>query len=135
MPLVGEMYTVDGARAAVRVFLSYARESDGHVAAVRQLWELLRQLGVDARGALRGPTDGRDWALWTQHEIRSADVVLVVASPAYASRAANEASFIRELLYRNLPAGKGKFRPLVLPGGSVTELPDCFGPTIASTPG
>ncbi|WP_344084345.1 TIR domain-containing protein [Luedemannella helvata] len=115
----------------MRVFLSYAQESAGHVAAVRQLWELLRRLGVDARVALPGPTDGRDWALWTQHEIRSADVVLVIASPAYASRAAAEASFIRELLYRNLPAGKSKFRPLVLPGRSVTELPDWFGPTIA----
>ncbi|MFC7480392.1 SEFIR domain-containing protein [Luedemannella flava] len=115
----------------MRVFLSYAQESGGHVAAVRRLWELLRQLGVDARVGLPGPTDGRDWSLWTQHEIRSADVVLVVASPGYASRAAAEASFIRELLYRNLPAGKAKFRPLVLPGRSVTELPDWFGPTIA----
>lgn len=121
------MYPVE----SVRVFLSYAQETDEHVAAVRTVWELLREHGIDARVALPGANDGRDWTLWTQHEIRSADIVLVVAGPTYARRAAADASFIREQLYRNLPTGKEKYRPLVLPGRSVTELPDWFGPTIA----
>ncbi|MFC7616229.1 SEFIR domain-containing protein [Actinokineospora soli] len=69
------------------MFISYAHESAGHVAVVRDLWVFLRRHGVDARLDWEAEGQRRDWALWTADEVRAAEVVLCVASAEYKRRA------------------------------------------------
>ncbi len=45
----------------VRVFISYAHESEAHAEAVRDLWLLLRRCGVDARLDLTATSDRQEW--------------------------------------------------------------------------
>lgn len=121
--------------ASPRVFISYAHDSDDHQEAVRDLWILLRGCGIDARLDLPAAERRQDWPLWMLEQIREADYVLVIASPAYRRRAEGtaaadegrgvqfEAALLREELYRDRDAGMGKFLPVVLPGQSADDIP------------
>ena len=66
----------------MRVFISYAYDDPGHEGRVRELWVFLRACGVDARLDLAAARDRVDWAGWMTREVRDADRVLVIASPA-----------------------------------------------------
>jgi hypothetical protein len=110
---------VTAAVAAPRVFISYAHESEAHEALVRDLWILLRRLGVDAKLDLTAAERRRDWPVWMLGEVRAADFVLVIASAAYRRRAEGdaeadegrgvqfEAVLIREEMYRDRARGVG----------------------------
>jgi len=127
-----------------RVFISYAHDSDDHQEAVRDLWILLRGCGIDARLDLPAAERRQDWPLWMLEQIREADFVLVIASPAYRRRAEGtatadegrgvqfEAALLREELYRDRDAGMGKFLPVVLPGQSADDIPAYLGQTTAT---
>jgi hypothetical protein len=136
------------ARAAVRaprVFLSYAHEPDGHDEQVRDLWVFLRSRGIDA--VLDRPAAERrqDWPLWMAAELRRADYVLVIASPAYRVRAEGRAGFdegrgvqyeaalIREKLYENREAWFGRIVPVLLAGRVSRDVPDWLGPFTSTT--
>jgi len=69
--------------ARIRVFISYAHDSSAHQDAVRDLWVFLRSNGFDARLDLPVAERRVDWPVWMHHEVRDADFVLVIASPAY----------------------------------------------------
>jgi tetratricopeptide (TPR) repeat protein len=130
--------------APTRVFVSYAHDSVEHQEAVRGLWILLRSLGVDARLDLPAAERRHDWPIWMLRQVRKADFVLVVASPAYRRRAEGdagvnegrgvqfEAALLREELYRDREAGMRKFLPVLLPGGSADDIPAFLGPTTAT---
>jgi TIR domain len=70
------------------VFISYAHESDEFRAKVRELCVYLRANGVeiisDFDHEIVPPEDG--WAIWMQHGIEDAQVVLVVCSSKYKAR-------------------------------------------------
>jgi TIR domain len=84
-----EPVTADGGGAAARVFISYAHDPDvpGHAEAVRDLWVWLRSCGIDARLDRVAAGRRQDWALWMADQIRAADHILIIASPAYKVRA------------------------------------------------
>lgn len=123
-----------------KVFISYAHESDEHAEAVRTLWTLLRENGVDAKIDLVAEASGRvDWPLWMEDMVRWAEHVLVIASNAYCKRAEGradpgegrgvgwEARLIREEFYKN-QRDLDRFVPVLLPGHSTDELPDFLAP-------
>ncbi|MEV4624512.1 CHAT domain-containing protein [Asanoa sp. NPDC049573] len=130
----------------VRVFISYAHESDEHVEAVRQLWIMLRtKAGVDAVLDIAESARRTDWPLWMQREATAADFVVVVASPAYKRRsepdaAADdgrgvqfEAALMRELIYTDRQAWMPRVLPVLLAGRSADDLPLWLGPRTLST--
>jgi hypothetical protein len=71
----------------VRVFISYAHDSPAHKEAVRSLWCFLRENGFDAQLDLPAAERRQDWPLWMLEQVRAADFVLIIASPAYKRRA------------------------------------------------
>jgi hypothetical protein len=126
----------------VRVFISYAHDDVDHVVLVRRFRDFLHDVGgVDARLDLTAAERPRDWPAWVQEQVRAADFVLVVASPAYKVRAEDDAPagsgrgvrwevrLIRELSYADHLVGLAKVLPVVLPGRDVSEIPFWLGPT------
>jgi len=124
-----------------RVFISYAHEpaSEAHGDLVRQLWLFLRTQGVDAHVDLVAAGQRQDWSLWMADEIREADHILIVASPAYRACAQGhsgpavgrgvqwEARLIRDAFYADQHA-LNRFVPVILPGQSVDGVPDFLAP-------
>ena len=133
-----------GSGRPVRVFISYAHDDPGHEGLVRDLWVFLRSCRVDARLDLAAAGDRVDWAAWMTREIRDADRVLVIASPAYKQRAEGDAGpeegrgvqfeawLIRDLFYADQDAGVRRFVPVVLPGGSAEDVPLWLAPASAA---
>lgn len=127
-----------------RVFLSFDRESREHVERVGQLYDLLRDSGVDAHADFVAAEERQDWERWTHQQLSSADRVLVIVSPEYKRRFEGmaapgtgrgvryEARFIREHLYKDEDTGMRKFLPVLLPGATVADIPDAFQPTSAT---
>lgn len=119
----------------MRAFISYAHDDREHEERVRQFWLFLRANGVDAVLDLAATDQRTGWTQWMTQQVRDADRVLVVASPAYRRRAEGdagpaegrgvqwEAGLIQELFYADQQAGLGRFLPVVLPGCSATDLP------------
>ena len=123
--------------ASPRVFISYEYDSAEHFEATRQLWDLLRRGGVDAR--MDSPPGQRkaDWAERLTSELRAADLVMVVVSPAYKREAdlwtstakkdgyASAAWLVTEEYFRG-PPGR-RFLSVVLPGSSADDIPAFLG--------
>ncbi|MET8997973.1 toll/interleukin-1 receptor domain-containing protein [Amycolatopsis sp. NPDC004169] len=134
-----------GRCALARVFLSYAKEPDdpAHQDAVLQLWAFLRDNGVDAEVDLVETHERRDWPLWIGEQLREADFVLVIASPAYRRSAEGrggaheergvqwEARLIREAFYADRNAVK-RIVPVVLPGRSADDVPGFLAPATST---
>lgn len=128
-----------------RVFISYAQGPDNtaDIELVRLFWEFLRSCGIDARLDLAAAQERRDWAVWMGDEIRAADFVLVIASPAYRERAEGrsgpdvgrgvqwEARLIRDAFYRD-QSRLARFVPVVLPGQTVNGVPDFLAPATST---
>lgn len=128
-----------------RVFISYAQGPDktADIELVHRFWEFLRSCGIDARLDLAAAQQRRDWALWMGAEIRAADFVLVIASPAYRERAEGrsgpdvgrgvqwEARLIRDAFYRD-QSRLDRFVPVVLPGQTVDGVPDFLAPATST---
>jgi SEFIR domain/NB-ARC domain len=138
-----DQMTPDGRPWPPRVFISYAHDSDDHLEAVRDLWILLCENGVDARIDRVAAEQRQDWTLWMEEQVAAADRILVVASPAYKQRAGHEADpdqgrgvqyearMIRNLFYAN-QSDLQRFLPVVLPGGSTDDVPTFLSPAIAT---
>jgi hypothetical protein len=119
------------------VLISYAHDDDGHCERVRQLWALLRSVGVDARLDVLAEVEQPYWPDWMSEQVR---FVVVVASPAYRRRAESreepgaghgvrwEAQALKDLLHANPEAFGRKVALVVLPGGSVEGFPDWMSP-------
>ena len=127
----------------VRVFISYAHDSDAHEEAVRDLWVFLRANGIDAQLDRVAAQRRQDWSLWMMDQVRDADHILVIGSAAYKRRAEGraepdegrgvqfEARLIRDVFYRDQRA-LDRFVPVVLPGGSAADVPDFLAPAIST---
>ncbi|MFC9330601.1 TIR domain-containing protein [Kitasatospora sp. NPDC057015] len=137
----GAVLTLFGLPAPPRVFVSYAHEDDGgaHTGRVRELWELLRRHGVDARLDLPAAEQPRDWPVWMREQYRSADFVVVIGSPAYRRRAhgeedpgvghgvAWEAGYLRSEVYEHPHDWHRRILKVLLPGGDPADFPDFLG--------
>ena len=75
----------------MRAFISYAHDDLEHEERVRQFWLFLRANGVDAVLDLAATDQRTGWTQWMTQQVRDADRVLVVASPAYRRRAEGDA--------------------------------------------
>src|ERR1700722_10956641 len=130
--------------APARIFISYAHDDDAQVERVRRFWLFLRANGIDARLDLPAEARRLDWAQWMTREIREADRVIVVASPAYRRRGEGDAAAdegrgvqfearqIRDRFYADQAAGIEQVLPVVLPGGSAEDLPLWLAPASAT---
>jgi hypothetical protein len=124
-----------------RVFVTYSHDSEEHKSLVREFCTVLRRdAGVDVH-LDQWDDDGRvDWSLWAMEQIREADFILAIASPAYRVRAEGlapadegrgaqfEAALLRDGLTRDLVEQTGRILPVVLPGRSVKEIPSFLRP-------
>ncbi|GAB7192887.1 hypothetical protein NUM3379_35960 [Kineococcus sp. NUM-3379] len=125
-----------------RVLISYAHDDPGHEERVRRFWTFLLACDVDAQLDLLAANEQQDWSEWMSRELRTARFVVVVASPAYRERAEGrspagtgwgvewEARLLRDLVARDEERAREVLVPVVLPGGSVEDLPDWLTPTI-----
>ncbi|MER5262753.1 SAV_2336 N-terminal domain-related protein [Actinosynnema sp. NPDC002837] len=115
-----------------RVYISYAYDTPEHVESVLRFATLLRQQGVDARLDLWASDRRRDWAAWAVEQITAADFVVVVASPAL--RTTRENGLIEQILLRREDLSSyqalhsRRILPVVLPGGSVDDIPAFLRP-------
>ncbi|MFI7414958.1 TIR domain-containing protein [Streptomyces sp. NPDC049627] len=122
-----------------QVFISYAHDDDKHVEHVREFYRFLRDRGIEADLDLPAGERRQDWALWMLRGIRDSRHVIVVASPEYKRRAEGdarpgegagvqwEARLLRTLVYEDPAAALDRIVPVVLPGGSRTDLPLWLG--------
>ncbi|WP_260604286.1 KGGVGR-motif variant AAA ATPase [Streptomyces sp. WAC05374] len=106
--------------APARVFLTCPYDSAEHWDAVRDLWFLLRGGEVDAR--LDRPPGQRpeDWPLWQAEEMREADLVVAVSSPAYRRRPTDPDV---ERVRASYDVDPGRFLTVLLPGASDDDIP------------
>jgi len=72
---------------APKVFISYSHDSDDRMERVLALADRLRASGIDAMldQYVHDPEDG--WQVWTETQMRDADLVLVVCTETYLKRA------------------------------------------------
>ncbi|OLF13797.1 hypothetical protein BLA60_00945 [Actinophytocola xinjiangensis] len=124
-----------------RVFVTYAHDCAEHVDLVLRFATLLRRdAGVDVHLDQWYDDGPRDWSAWAGDQIREADYILAIASPAFRLRTEGlaprgegrnvqyEAALIRDRLTRDLATQTRRILPVVLPGRSVTELPTFLRP-------
>ena len=123
-----------------RVFLSYAHEKHGdHDDLVEALYKFLLTQDINARIDLAVSHEPQDWPVWMMQELKQADIILIIASPAYKRRgeleeaqgvglgAIYEASQVRSRIYED-PAGWYKsILRVVLPSDTAEDLPDWLG--------
>lgn len=127
------------------VFVSYSHDSEEHKNLVREFSTVLRRdEGFDMQLDQWAEVHRRDWPAWAGQQIRDADFILAIASPAYKRRAEGlvapdegrgaqyEAAMLRDQLTRNLAEQMARILPVVLPGRSVEEIPDFLFPYSAT---
>lgn len=118
-----------------KVFVSYAHDDVHHKEAVLAFARLLVTCGIDVEFDEWRTDRRQDWYSWALCEIRDADFVVVVASPRYREvgdggapadlhrNVQAEARVLRDFLLDDYETWMPKVLPVVLPGGSVGQLP------------
>ncbi|MET9227605.1 CATRA conflict system CASPASE/TPR repeat-associated protein [Lentzea sp. NPDC003310] len=122
-------------RSGPKVFVSYIHDSERHKQDVRAFADLLRGEGIDVQLDQYYPDVRRDWYEWMLNRVPSADYVVVVASPMcrligdaagdpdgnFGGR--SEMGLLRELMHSRRRWWTRRMLPVVLPGGSVDDIP------------
>ncbi|MEV6829460.1 SEFIR domain-containing protein [Amycolatopsis sp. NPDC051102] len=118
-----------------RVFLSYAHEDSAHIAKVVALAEFLVSCGLDVHMDRWDLEIARDWYVWALRQLKAADYVLVIASPACRAVGdgetddtrnrglQSEMSVLRELVHTERSRSTRRILRVVLPGRSPDEIP------------
>jgi hypothetical protein len=126
-----------------RIFISYAHDDDHHVDSVRAFAEFLARCGLDVHLDRWDLDQRRDWYQWAGRQVRAADYVLVVASPmcrrvgdgeienTLHRGLQSELALLSELLHTDRSGWIRKLLPVVLPGGSVSDIPLFLQPQTA----
>jgi hypothetical protein len=129
--------------SAPRVFLSYAHDDERHADSVRAFGEFLTLCAIDVHMDRWALDRRRDWHHWAIEQIKCADFVLIIASPmcrlvgdgesggAGHWGLQSELSVMRELLHSDRSAWLQKLLPVVLPHGSVGDIPLFLQPRTA----
>lgn len=126
----------------IRVLVSYAHDPavDGHRGRALGLAQSLRLRGVEAIIDQFLEHDPPNWPRWMMDEIKEADFVLCLASPAYkicfeqcgnaqVGRGARwEGIIITEQLYENIETNFSKFIAIVPEKCSCDDIPDVLLP-------
>jgi hypothetical protein len=128
-------------RTAPYVFVSYAHDSPRHWDHVREFTHYLcARHGVDAHLDQWDDHWRVDWSAWALDHLTRADFILVIASPDYKRRAEGaappdegrgsqfEAMIIRDNLTKDMRRETKRILPVVLPGGSVEDIPTFLAP-------
>lgn len=128
-----------------RVFVSYSHDSNSHAEEVRLFATFLRtELGIDARLDQWYEEHRQDWSTWAIEQLAEADFILAVASPAFRARvdgrapadkgrgAQFEGAILRDKMTQDRPTWTRRILPVVLPGRSVSEVPDFLTPYAAT---
>lgn len=115
----------DGAAGRSRVYVSYARESDEHASLVREFATFLRtDAGINAHLDQWYDDGRRDWVAWASDQFQQADFIVVVASAGYGrTMGMLDTAMLHDKLGRSLPDATHQILPVVLPGGSVADIP------------
>jgi hypothetical protein len=128
---------------APRVFISYTHDDQQHVDSVQAFGEFLLRSGIDAHLDRWDLNFRRDWYQWATEQITSADFVVVVASPlcrmvgngeiemTQRRGMQSELSLLRELLHTDRAIWLRRLLPVVLPGGTVSDIPLFLQPETA----
>jgi hypothetical protein len=136
--------TLDASGQPARVFISYAHDDDRHVESVRAFAEFLAAgCGLDVHLDRWDLHKRRDWYQWAGEQVRQADYVIVVASPMCRRVGdgeientrhrglQSELALLRELLHSDRSHWTPKLLPVVLPGGSASDIPLFLQPQTA----
>lgn len=124
------------------MFVSYAHEPDldGHRQRALDLTQSLRIRGIEATIDQFIEHDPPIWPRWMTDQIRDADFVLCLASPAYRERAEGkgdqavgrgvrwEGAIVTNEIYTDPLAGNRKFIAVVLEKCAVDDIPDLLLP-------
>ncbi len=126
---------------APRVFFSYSHDTPEHKDQVRRFATFLRsRVGLEVVLDQWQDNIRIDWSLWATRNLKAADFVIVVASPRYRARADGDAppdegrgaqfetAIIRNKLTKDLEEGTRRVLPVVLPGGSIDDIPEFLNP-------
>lgn len=132
-----------GTTSLIRVFVSYAHDDEQHIESVLAFCEFLMGCGIDVHMDRWDLARRRDWYQWVVRQIRAAEFVLVVASPA-CRRVGDgdientrhrglqtELALLRELMQSDRARWLSRVLPVVLPGGSVDDIPLFLQPQTA----
>lgn len=128
-----------------RLFVSYSHDNEAHKDLVREFCRILRvDAGLDVHLDQWDDDGRRDWSAWALHQIREADFIIAIASPAFRRRADGladhdegrgaqfEAAMLRDRLTKDLAEQTRRILPVVLPGRAVEEIPEFLCPYSAT---
>ncbi|VVJ18881.1 Uncharacterised protein [Amycolatopsis camponoti] len=128
-------------RAAPRVFFSYSHDTQEHKDQVRRFATFLRaRIGLEVVLDQWDDNHRIDWSLWATRNITAADFIVAVASPLYRARADGDAppdegrgaqyetALLRNKVTKDIEDGTRRILPVVLPGGSIDDIPAFLNP-------
>ncbi|MFD8303059.1 TIR domain-containing protein [Streptomyces sp. NPDC059690] len=124
-----------------RVFISYAHAEDqpGHIDDVHTLADLLKARGMNVRIDRDAAEEPQIWNDWMRAELKQADYILTVASPAYRRRAEKredpgrglgatwEGAYLMDQVYLNPTTWVKRIIRVVLPPYDTVDLPEFPG--------
>lgn len=131
---VSSTFSVNGFMKAVKVFISYAHESDEISNAVLDLANGLREKGVDAEIDQYEEAPPEGWPKWMMRQVQQSDYVIVVCTALFFERANDfsgsqdglgvkwETSLILQQLY-SVSTNNTKFIPVVLSESNKKFIP------------
>ncbi|MEU9959851.1 toll/interleukin-1 receptor domain-containing protein [Streptomyces sp. NPDC050982] len=136
-PIVPQPAKPSASVPAPRALISYAHDETDpeHDKEVRALADLLKRGGINVRFDQYVDDEPQNWLRWMHDEMKAADYMLTVASPAYKRRVEHEeqpgtgrgatweAGYMLDEVYENWGTWQKRFLRIVFPRFTVADLP------------